>query len=121
MQYVKNVTSVYNVGHLDAGIRLTLGILLLLPVLLQDNIILHLSDLSALLSIYPIVTALIKCDPIYELLGISTYSHSGEKQKHVKHFMETSRSYLSSLGGTRKVNHSNPAKNDGGDDKLKTA
>jgi len=120
MQKEKPVTSVFNVGYVDTVIRYVIGVLLLTPVLLQDNILWHLTDFSALLSIYPIVTALIRCDPIYELFGLSTNSHSGLNTGTINQFLETSRIYLFSLPGLGKVHQHHNSENDGSD-KLNTA
>ena len=115
MQHVRRFTGVYNVGYFDAGLRILFGVLCLTPFLLQDNIAWHLSDFAALLSIYPVITALDRCDPIYEYLGISTNKSDNRSNKNIQRFLDTSRNYLFSLTGVKKVHHTTTAKNDGKD------
>jgi len=111
----KQTVPVYNLGIVDASIRLAIGILLLLPILLKEDSIYHLTDFSALLSIYPILTALIRCDPIYEQFHISTNTNLTIDPAIISQFLETSRIYFRSFPSVVSISQNTTAKNDDGD------
>ena len=119
MRQVRKVTNIYNIGTIDAVLRMAIGVFLLLPLLTQDSAIWHIGDVAALLSIYPITTALNRCDPIYEILGIGTYNTESKHEKYIRQFIEISKSYL--LGSRDETKAKVKSSNSDVSDKLRAA
>lgn len=115
----RNLPNVNNIGYIDASLRVALGVGALSPALMQVphngwNFV----AISALLSIYPLLTAVYRWDPLYQLFDIRSTKESIPQENRIEEYLEVSRQYLSSLTGTSKLNSSDPAANDGGQQRL---
>jgi len=113
MKHVKNIPNVYNVGYIDALLRAFLGVAMLLPLLLQapKNYV-EAAVVLALFSVYPIISALYRWDPLYQLFDIRSTKEAVTKEQVIEQFLEKSRQFFRSLSGTTKVQVQVMAAND---------
>lgn len=69
---IRSISSNHNVGYLDALARLAIAGAGLYSVAMVSGQVSEWNSILALLSTYPLITALCRWDPIYEVSGIST-------------------------------------------------
>lgn len=110
MKDIRNILNVHNVGYSDAAIRGMLGMAALYPVFMQLQT--WGASLAALLSIYPLLTAICRWDPFYELFNFATTKVRVARERQIERFLELSRQYFRSLAGTERLDTDLPAAND---------
>jgi len=113
MTHVKNIPSVYNVGYIDAFLRALLGLAMLSPALMQvPKNYLEFAAILALFSIYPIISAIYRWDPLYQLFDIRSTKETIAKEQIIEQFLDKSRQFFGSLSGTTNVHIQGMAAND---------
>ena len=113
MQYVRNIPNVNNIGYMDATLRMLVGIALIAPALMQvPHSTWGFVGVSALLSIYPFVTAICRWDPMYQLFDVRSTKETLRQEQIIEAYLEVSRQYVRSLAGTTNVGSGNSAAND---------
>jgi len=113
MHKVRNIPNVNNVGYIDATIRLLVGVSALLPIFLQiPQNAWDYATILALLSIYPLSTAICRWDPVYELSNIRSTKDAVSAERDIEALLDVSKHFVSSMLGIRKLENANVAAND---------
>lgn len=115
MKHVKNIPTVYNIGYIDALLRALLGMAMLSPALLQvpkNFSEFEAAAVLALFSIYPLISAIIRWDPLYQLLDFRSTKEAVTQEQIIEQFLDKSRQFFRSLSGTTKVQSQGIAAND---------
>lgn len=105
MPKINKIPNVSNVGYIDSLFRLGIGIAALSPVMLQQTYSPAINSILALISIYPILTSILRWDPFYELLDIRSTRETVKSEQSIEDFLERSRLYLRALATTSHVSH----------------
>lgn len=112
MQHINKIPNVTNVGYIDSLVRLAIGIGALTPALLQISSVGEFSSVLALVSIYPLLTAGLRWDPIYEIVNVRSTHETLISEQVIEDFLERSRLYLLSFTGVNQINNDSAATND---------